>query len=310
MPFDQLFKELLHTFFREFIELFYPDVAARLDFDRVTFLDKELFTDLHEGSQREPDVIARVYTIEGEPELILMHVEVQANREREFSYRMYEYYIMLWLRYKIPIFPVALYLSPGAGGLTEESYTANLFGRDILTFRYAVVSLPDLSADEYLELDNPLGTGLSAMMQPSQFGKLAQKYRSLMLLSSSSLDPARKSMLAYLVASNLILSVKDEAEFKEMIVKDQNSEANSMLDIDEMFRDLYKGIYEERGLAQGIQQGLIQGERNILLKLIRRKFGALPEDYNHKIETLDTEAELDELSYRILTANSLEQLGL
>ena len=38
MPQDQLFKELLRSFFQEFLELFYPDVAARLDFARVTFL--------------------------------------------------------------------------------------------------------------------------------------------------------------------------------------------------------------------------------------------------------------------------------
>jgi hypothetical protein len=41
MPQDQLFKELLQEFFRDFLELFYPAVASRLDFERVTFLDKE-----------------------------------------------------------------------------------------------------------------------------------------------------------------------------------------------------------------------------------------------------------------------------
>ncbi len=133
MPFDQIFKELLQTFFREFLELFYPEIAGHLDFDRVTFLDKELFTDIPEGSQREPDLVARVYTLEGDQELILLHIEIQAKREREFSHRMYEYYAMLWLRYKIPIFPVVLYLTPGAGGLTVENYSTRLFGHNILT---------------------------------------------------------------------------------------------------------------------------------------------------------------------------------
>ncbi len=43
---DQLFKDFLREFFREFLELFYPPIAARLDFARVTLLDKEFFTDL------------------------------------------------------------------------------------------------------------------------------------------------------------------------------------------------------------------------------------------------------------------------
>ena len=70
MPQDQLFKELIQEFFREFMELFYPDIAARLDFGTVSFLDKERFTDLPEGVRREADLVAQVQTKTGEPELI------------------------------------------------------------------------------------------------------------------------------------------------------------------------------------------------------------------------------------------------
>ena len=326
MQYDQLFKELLHAFFREFLELFYPDIAVRLDFNRVTFLDKELFTDLPEGRQREPDVVAQVYTLEGAPELILLHVEIQSKRDREFSYRMFEYYAMLWLRYKIPIFPVVLYLTPGAGGLTEENYTASLFERNILTFQYAVVGLPDLSADDYLNSENPLGTGLSAMMQPSKLGKLAQKYSTLIRLIASPIDDARKSLLAYLITTNLQLSPGDETEFKQLMLRGEAEEVNSMLDIDELFREYYKSVYEERGLVKGIEQGieqgiekgveqgilqgLIQGERHVLLKLMRQKFGELSETVTVKIEAITSEVELDTLAKRILVANSLEEMRL
>jgi hypothetical protein len=40
---DQLFKDLLRAFFREFIELFFPDVAARLDFSTSCFSTKKCF---------------------------------------------------------------------------------------------------------------------------------------------------------------------------------------------------------------------------------------------------------------------------
>ena len=46
---DQLFKELLTTFFVEFVELFLPEVHAFLDPGSITFLDKEVFTDLTSG---------------------------------------------------------------------------------------------------------------------------------------------------------------------------------------------------------------------------------------------------------------------
>ncbi len=280
----------------------------------MTFLDKELFTDLPEGSQREPDVVAQVYTLEGEPELILLHVEIQSKRDREFSYWMYEYYALLWLRVKIPIFPVALYLSPGAGGLTEEVYKASLFEKDILTFNYSVVGLPDLLADDYLTSGNPLGASLSSMMKPSKFGRQAQKYQTLLQLSTSPMDPARKSLLAFLVESNLTLSQSDEAEYKKLSIRGDIGKAYEMINVDELFREHYKSIYEKRGLEQGIEQGirkgLLQGERNIMLKLLTQKFGEIPDSVVKKIEAIDSEVELENLSKSILDAKTLADMRL
>ena len=53
MRHDQLFKKLLEKFLRDFLELFFPDVAARLDFGIVQFLDKELPMDFPRGTTRE-----------------------------------------------------------------------------------------------------------------------------------------------------------------------------------------------------------------------------------------------------------------
>ncbi len=43
---DRLFKELLTTFFVEFLELFLPEVLAYLEDDSIEFIDKEVFTDV------------------------------------------------------------------------------------------------------------------------------------------------------------------------------------------------------------------------------------------------------------------------
>ncbi len=50
---DLLFKELLATFFIEFIELFFSDVMSYLEPNSVTFLDKEMFTDVTAGERYE-----------------------------------------------------------------------------------------------------------------------------------------------------------------------------------------------------------------------------------------------------------------
>jgi hypothetical protein len=67
MGHDQVFKGILRRFFRDFLELFFPELAARLDFEYLEFPDKELFKGFPDGVSREPDVVARVRTREGKP---------------------------------------------------------------------------------------------------------------------------------------------------------------------------------------------------------------------------------------------------
>ena len=59
MDHDRPFKELLTTFFYEFVALFLPEIQAYLEPSSVVFLDKEIFTDINEGARYEADLIAR-----------------------------------------------------------------------------------------------------------------------------------------------------------------------------------------------------------------------------------------------------------
>ena len=82
---DRLFKELFSTFFVEFIELFLPDVMAYLEPDSVTFLDKEVFTDVTAGERYEADLLVQAQ-FRGEPSCFLIHVENQAKAQANFGY--------------------------------------------------------------------------------------------------------------------------------------------------------------------------------------------------------------------------------
>ena len=57
---DALFKLVLTAFFREFIDLVAPDLAAALDPAPPVFLDKERFADLFDPDRREADLVAQV----------------------------------------------------------------------------------------------------------------------------------------------------------------------------------------------------------------------------------------------------------
>ena len=259
------------------------------------FWTKETFTDLPEGSRREADLVAQVYSVDGQPELILVHVEVQTQRRSEFAYRMFEYYVLLRLRHKVPVFPVVVYLAPGAGGLIEERYEETLFGRNVLTFRYQAVGVPDLPSDDYLEQDNPLGAGLSALMRPGRTGLPLRKALSLRRAEESSLDEARKSLLVNLIDAYLRLNAQEETEFRQLLGQPGFEEVKQVVTSFEQ-----RGI--EQGIEQGINEGIIRGKRDTLLKIARSRFGDLTADLSAAVEGAGSAEELDLLLERILGA--------
>jgi hypothetical protein len=106
---DQLFKELLRLFFREFLVLFAARVAEQVDFATVRFLEQEVFTDFPEGDLRRADTIVEVHTLSGTPEIVVFHVETEVWRRSPFRARMFEYYHLLTTRLKKPIYPIAIF---------------------------------------------------------------------------------------------------------------------------------------------------------------------------------------------------------
>ena len=66
----------------------------------------------------------------------------------------------------------------------------------------------------------------------------------------------------------------------------------------------------EKGLEKGRQAGLMAGKREALLRQLTTKFGPLPEKITSRVQTLDSLDELDVYLDRVLTAKSLEDMGL
>jgi hypothetical protein len=87
---DRLFKELLSTFFFEFLELFVPQLAAEVDAASLSFLDKELFTDVSSGERHEVDLLVQA-RFRNRDSLFLVHVENQAQTQADFARRMFRY---------------------------------------------------------------------------------------------------------------------------------------------------------------------------------------------------------------------------
>jgi predicted transposase YdaD len=105
---DQNFKELISTFFLEFLELFLPDMASTIDPNSVTFLQQEYFIDLVEGEENVIDLLAEVKQA-GQDTTFLVHIEPQSSSQTIFPARMFFYFARLHQSHRQRIYPIPLF---------------------------------------------------------------------------------------------------------------------------------------------------------------------------------------------------------
>ncbi len=297
MGYDQLFKTILEELLQDFLELFFPEAAARLDFRTLRFVDKEVFVNVPEGEVRRADLVARLETRYGEPKLILVHVEVQAKPENAFPRRMFEYYALLRLQHQLPVFPIVLYLRRGSHARVEE-YRESLFGRELLLFRYHSVALARLSAEEYVGT-GALGAALSALMSRKSTANLARLRLSMIKqVLGSELDDALKYLLVNVIQTFFELSGEDASEYHRIVSREEYRAVQEM-----------ELTWADKLMEKGREEGVVEGRRQTLLRQLTLKFGELPPESKERIEAMSA-AELDSLIERVLTAKALSELDL
>ena len=273
--------------------LFFPEEAAQLNLNNVYFLDKEMFTDIPEGDVRDADLVAEVETITGEPELILIHIEVQGKRNADFSRRMWEYFSILSQRYGKDVFPVVIYLSGGSGGLVEEQYVKRVLGRERLRFTYSVVGLPDLSAEEWADREGAVSAALSTLMASPKGKQARRAIDSLKTVVQSPLSEMQKLILAEIVErlGHARLSSSEKEVYAELRASEEAKEIDSMI-----------SMYEERGIEQGLRDGAIRRS----VRQLAHKFGSGAGALNDLVPRLSAE-DLEILAEALLDFTSVSE---
>jgi hypothetical protein len=163
MDHDRLFKDLLTTFFAEFLELFFPKMAAELDRSSIEFQDKELSTDIAAGDRHEVDLLAKM-RIHGQETYILIHVENQATYQSDFPKRMFSYFALLLKKFDLPVIPIAIFSFDRPLTPVADTYSVDLFGLNILRFQFQTIQLNRLSWREFLARPNPVASALMSKM--------------------------------------------------------------------------------------------------------------------------------------------------
>ena len=279
---ERLFKELLSTFFREFIELFLPDVAGYIDRDSISFLNQEIFTNITSGERREVDLLAQV-RFRGQETCFLIHVENQSYSQTGFERRMFHYFARLDEKYALPIYPVVIFSFDTPQRLEPNRYQVEFSDRKVLDFSYVTIQLNRLNWRDFLSSQNPVAAALMAKMKIQPEDRPKVKAECLRLLATLRLAPAKMQLISGFVDTYLRLNEAEEVVFEAELNRMGLSEEEEARVMEIVTSWMEKGI--ERGFQQGFQQALAR-EAALVLYQLNERFQGIPQSLEDEIRRL------------------------
>jgi hypothetical protein len=291
---DRLFKELLTTFFVEFLELFLPEVLTYLEQDSIEFLDKEVFTDVTAGERYEADLIVKAKFL-GQDSCFLIHVENQSSKQASFDKRMFRYFSRLYEKFDIPVYPIVL-LSYDSPKTPETNIHQVAFPHKvILQFNYDVIQLNQLNWRDFLRQQNPVATALMAKMNIAPAERRQVKFECLRLLATLKLDPARMRLISGFIDTYLRLSPQEQELLQADIATIEPRQQEEVMEIVTSW------------MEEGIEQGKEQATLSLVMRLLPRRVGTLTPELEARVQQLSL-TQLEDLSVALLDFSSVEDL--
>jgi predicted transposase YdaD len=219
---------------------------------------------------------------------LLLHLEFQGRGSHEpMSWRMLEHMTRLAHLHRLDLESVVLYIGRGAGADDTGIYQVNgLEGTPVLAWRYRVIRLWQMHTEELIAARQvaPLALlGQTPIAQPEVI---------LPAVVSRMRSVADVALRGHLLAA--LLALLSEEEMVSMVER--------LLEEEEWFLQL---PYQRRIRAEGYAEGRREGEAEVLLRQLRLRFGALPEDVTARLKAADAETLL-RWSERVLSASTLD----
>ena len=261
---DRLFKELLQTFWGEFVELFFPQVYQAIDLKHIKFLQQEVFTDVTRGDKHRVDILVET-RLKGEPGIILVHVENQASVQTEFAERMFIYFSRLYQEHRCRILPIAVFSYPEKRD-EPDNFKLELPFLSVLNFHFLTLELKKQPWRNYIRGSNPVAAALLSQMGYQEKERVQVKLEFLRMLVRMELDPARMTLLTGFFETYLRLNEVEERKLEEAMGKIDEKEARKMIEI--------TTSWEEKGRVKGKTEGKVEGElaarRAVVRKMLQR----------------------------------------
>jgi hypothetical protein len=304
--YDSPWKEMLERFFPQFLLHFFPDIYVEIDWSQgFEFLESELqqITRGAATGRRRVDKLVKVFLKSGEEQWVLIHVEVQGQRDEEFPERVYIYNYRIYDIFQRPVVSLAV--------LTDDSpaWRPDSFGyeqwkvRVNLTFR--MVKLLDWQVRwAKLEPDtNPFAVVVMAHLKTLETrqdpeDRRAWKWTLTRMLYERNYRWEEIIDLYRFIDWIMTLPLELEQAFRQVL--EEYEEAHRM-----QYISVIERIARQEGIEQGIEEGIEQALRKATVDVLEERFGTVSESLKTVLEAVEEIAQLEKLLRRAVTIESL-----
>lgn len=311
--YDSPWKEALDGYLPSFIALFFPVMNSEIDWSRgYETLDKELqqITPDAEDGRRCVDKLVQVWRHTGEPEWVLIHIEVQSQQEADFAHRMFVYNCRLVERYNKSVVSVAV--------LADESlkWQTGVFRRELwgcsTEFQFPTVKLlAHASRSQELETsDNPFAWFVLAHLKALETkrddeSRYRWKLRLIRNLFERGLSGDSIRKLFRLI--DWVITLPDSLIQKFKTDLNAIEEQQKMPYVTSIERlGIEKG--REEGIEKGIEKGIKTGLKIGIQAVIEARFGEAGLVLIPEIEALDNRTLLESILERAKSVAAPENL--
>ncbi len=306
--YDSPWKEAISSCLPEFIAFHFPDVHAQIDWTQpVSFLEQELLSVSHDRGPQSSfvDKLVSVSRIDGQPEWVVIHIEIQSQPQSEFAERMFLYHARLYERHRQPIASLAL-LADERPDWRPEAFGYAIFGCR-LGLHFPVAKLLDWTGREAQLADsrNPFAILTRAHLatratRHDPAAREREKIRLVRELYRSGMERQRIVDLFRMIDWMMKLPKERDSRFRQTVVTMEE-------DLRMRYVTSIERLAIEEGMAKGMQQGMQQGQARLLARLLAQRFGALPMWAGDRLASA-SEAQLEAWTDALLTSTSIDSV--
>jgi predicted transposase YdaD len=280
---------------------------------KFEFLDKELLAVIREAATGTlfVDKLVKVWLLNGREQWILLHLEVQHQRDPGFELRLFRYNTRLRERYDRQVVTLAI-LADADAGWRPSHYEDGLLGCST-RFDFPICKLLDFRKEELEQNPSPAALLVLANRAVHETrsdadARLSWKVELTRRLYERGYN--REEIIDLVAVMDWLLALPQEKEelyrreIEEIELEKDMRYVTSMerLAKKEGFEEgVQKGVEEgmekgmKRGREEGMEKGMEKALRESLLDVVDARFGAVPAAVRERIQNMEDLSQLQKL---------------